>query len=158
MVFTQRPQKTNTMDTYRNVHVKIKRPSEKEKWLKFHNGHYRFKVPCMLYADFENILTLVEEHSREKMNKLKTERKGKTSYTEKDEQTCTIYADVPDPFKMYRSKDCKEKSVEHIEDEIKRLYSTFPQQPMTEITNVLKIEIEAPENCHICLKEFKSWK
>ena len=79
MVSTQRPQKTNTTDTYRNVHVKIKIPSETEKWLKFHNGYYPFRVPFMLYADFENLLTLVDEHSREKMNELKTERKGKTS-------------------------------------------------------------------------------
>ena len=65
------------------------------------------------------------------------------------------YGDVPDPLKMY-GEVCKEKSVEHTEHEIKRLYATFPQQPMTEITDMLKREHETPENSHICLKEFNN--
>ena len=55
---------------------------------------------------------------------------------------------------MYRHKDCVEKFVEYIEEEVKRLYETFPWQPMTKLTNVLKREQEAAEKCHICLKEF----
>ena len=47
-----------------------------------------------------------------------------------------------------------EKFVEYIEEEIKRLYETFPRQPMTKPTDVLKREHEAAEKCHICLKEF----
>ena len=38
------------------------------------------------------------------------------------------HGDVPDPLKMYRG-DCVEKFVEHIESEVKRLYTGFPQQP-----------------------------
>ena len=34
-------------------HVKVKMPSEKEKWLKFHDAQCHLKVPFMLYADFE---------------------------------------------------------------------------------------------------------
>ena len=37
----------------------------------------------MLYADFESILKPDDEHYREKMNKMKTEVKGKAPYTEK---------------------------------------------------------------------------
>ena len=44
-----------------NGHVKVKMPTEKEKWLKFHDGQYQFKVPFMLYADFESILKPVDE-------------------------------------------------------------------------------------------------
>ena len=43
-----------------------------EKWLTFHYGQYQFKVPFMLYADFESILKPVHEQHREKMNKMKT--------------------------------------------------------------------------------------
>lgn len=46
---------------------------------------------------------------------------------------------------MCRGKDCVEKFVEHVEDEVKRLYETFPQHPMTELTHVLKTEHEAAE-------------
>ena len=47
-----------------------------------------------------------------------------------------------------------EKFVEYIEKEVKRLYETFPRQPMTKLTDVQKREHEAAEKCHICLKEF----
>ena len=30
-------------------------PTKKERCLKFHDGQYQFKVPFMLYADFEKV-------------------------------------------------------------------------------------------------------
>ena len=48
--------------------------------------------------------------------------------------------------------------MEYIEEEVKRLYATFPQQPMTGLTDVLKREHKAAEKCHICLKEFNDPK
>ena len=60
-----------------NGHVKVKMPTENEKWLKFHVGQYQFKVPFMLYADFESVLKPVDERYRDRMNTMKTERKGK---------------------------------------------------------------------------------
>ena len=63
--------------------VTSKLSTEKEKWLKFHDGQYQFKVPFMLYADFESILKPVDERYREKMNTIKVKRKGKASYTGK---------------------------------------------------------------------------
>ena len=150
-----------------NGYVKFKMPSEKEKWLKFHDGQYQFKVPFMLYADFESILKPVDERYRDRMNTMKTERKGKASYTEKINthvpsgwcvHSTFAYGDVPDPLKMYRGKDCVEKFVEYIEEEVKRLYETFPRQPMTKLTDVVKREQKAAEKCHICLKEFSDPK
>ena len=66
-----------------NGHVKVKMPSEKEKWLKFHDGQYQFKVPFMVYTDFESILKLVDEQFRDKINTMKGEKKGKAPYMEK---------------------------------------------------------------------------
>ena len=45
-----------------------------------------------------------------------------------------------------------------MEEEVKRLHETFPWQPITKLTNVLKREHEAAEKCHICLKEFNDLK
>ena len=59
---------------------------------------------------------------------------------------------------MYRGKDCVEKFVEYIEEEVKRLYATFPQQPMTGLTDESKREHKAAEKCHICLKWFNDPK
>ena len=55
---------------------------------------------------------------------------------------------------MYQAKDCVEKFVEDIEEEVKRLYATFPQQTMIDLTDVLKREHKAAKKCHNCLKEF----
>ena len=66
-----------------NGEVNVKMPEEREKWLKFHDGQCQFKVPFMLYADFESILKPVDEKYRDRMKQLKTERKGEASYTEK---------------------------------------------------------------------------
>ena len=97
-----------------NGHVKLKMPTEKEKWLKFHDGQYQFMLPCMLYADLESILKPVERY-RDKMNTMKAERKGKAPYTETNVPSgwCVhstfAYGDVPDPLKIYQSKDCVKK-------------------------------------------------
>ena len=64
-------------------HVKVNIPVEEEKWLKFHDGQYQFMPLFILYEDFESIAKPVDERYREKMNRMKTERKGKAPYTEK---------------------------------------------------------------------------
>ena len=66
-----------------NGHVKVRMPIKKEIWLKFHDEQYQFKVPFMLYADFESILKPVNDRYRDRMNTMKAERKGKAPYTEK---------------------------------------------------------------------------
>ena len=138
-------------------------PAEEEKWLKFHDGQYQFKVRFMMYADFESILKPVDERYRDKMNTVKAGRKGKAPYTEKINthipsgwcvHSTLAYGDVPNPLKMYWGKDCVKRFVEYIGEEIKRLYATFTRQPMTSLTDVLKREHEAAAKCHICLKEF----
>ena len=124
-----------------NGHVKVKMPSEKEKWLKFHDGQYQF----MLYADFESIVKPVDEQYSEKMNTMKAERKGKTPYTENINthvpsgwcvHNTFAYGDVPDPLKIFRDKYCVEKFVEYIEEEVKWLYTTFPRQSIAEVSHL----------------------
>ena len=97
------------------------------------------------------------------MNRMKAGRKGEASYTEKINthvpsgwcvRSTFAYGDVPEPLKIYRDKDYVEKFVEYVEEEVKWLYETFPRQPMTKLTDVLKRKHEAAEKCHICLKEF----
>ena len=143
--------------------VTVKMPKESEKWLKFHDGQCQFKVPFMLYADFESILKPVEERYKDEMSRMKADRGGKASYTEKlnthvPSGWCVYskfaYGDVPDPMTDYRGKDCVERFVNHVEKEVKRLYELYPQQSMTELTDVLKAEHKAAESCHICLKPF----
>ena len=97
------------------------------------------------------------------MNTMKNERKGKVPYTEKLNKhipsewfvnTTFSYGDVPDPLKVNQVKGYIQKFVEYIEEEVKQLCATFPQNPMTKLTEMLKREHEAAEKCHICLEEF----
>lgn len=50
---------------------------------------------------------------------------------------------------MYRGKNCVEMSVQQMEYSVKWLYEMFPQQPVTKLTDVLKRERKAGEQCHI---------
>ena len=54
--------------------------STNEKLLKFYDGHQNFKFSFILYADFDIILKPVDEHYREKMNKMKNEKRQNTVY------------------------------------------------------------------------------
>ena len=99
------------------------------------------------------------------MNIIKAKRKCKRRYTEKINthvpsgwcvHSTFAYGDVSDPLKTYRGKDCVEKFVEYLEEEVKRIYSKFPQQPMIELTDVMKREHKEAKDCHICLKEFNN--
>ena len=150
-----------------NGHVKVNMPTEKEKCLKYHDGQYQFKVPFMLHADFENILKPVHERYRDKMNRMKAGKKGEAPCTEKINKhvpsgwcvhSTFAYKDVDNPLNMYRGKDCVEKFVEYIEEEVKQLYATFPQQPMTRLTDESKRQHKAAEKCHTCLKGFNDPK
>ena len=58
-----------------NGQVKVKKPSEKEKWLKFHDGQCQFKVPFMIYVDFESISKPVDKNFREKINQVNDQEK-----------------------------------------------------------------------------------
>ena len=114
----------------------------------------------MLCAEFKSILNPIDVQYREKMNKMKTERKGNKPYTEKIKsplpsgwfiQRTFAYGDVPDSLKINRGKN----SVERFKRRRgKALVWNFPLQPMTGFTDVLKKEYEPVEKCHICLKEF----
>ena len=77
---------------------------------------------------------------------MRAEWKCKASYTEQINthvlSGCCVhstfaYGDVPDPLKMYHGKGWDENFVQHIEYEVKLLYKIFPQQPMTQPTDLL---------------------
>ena len=115
MVFGQCQQETSIMI------IAVEMVMLEEKLLKFHDGQYQFKVPFMLYTDFESILKPVDERYRDKMNTVKAGKKGKAPYTEKINTHVLLgwcvnstfsYGSVPNPLKMYLGKGYVEKFVE----------------------------------------------
>ena len=92
---------------------------------------------------------------------MKTEQKSKAPHIEKINthvspgqcvHSTFPHEDICDLLRMYCGKDCKQKLIQQTEDEVKRLYATFPQQLMTDFTQAIKREHDAAEKCHICLK------
>ena len=97
-----------------NETVRVEMPS-KGSSVEFYDGQNQFKVPFMMYADFELILMPIQgprcgqcEHNPDP---------GK-AYTTKVNQHippawCVYskfaYGDIKDPLKLYRGKDCVEK-------------------------------------------------
>ena len=110
MVFGQSQQGISIMSIAVAMVLSRSRCLLRKKWLKFHDGPYQFKVPFMLYEDFESILKPVHEHYRNKLNTMKAWRKGKASYTEKVNRhvpsgwcvhSTLAYEDVLDPLKVF---------------------------------------------------------
>lgn len=50
-------------------------PSKHQKWLKFHEEQYEFKVLFILCTNLESFLKPVDEQPRENMDKTKTDKK-----------------------------------------------------------------------------------
>ncbi|XP_057299582.1 uncharacterized protein LOC130630197 [Hydractinia symbiolongicarpus] len=133
-----------------NEAVKITMPTEKEKWLYYKDVQQQFKVPFAIYADFKSLLIPMKEKAKEtKMKKLnKHVACGWCTYS------TFAYGDVLDPLYRYRGKNCVKMFVQHLEDKVKRLYTTSPQHDMLPLTEVLQREYEAAKICHICMKPF----
>ena len=113
-----------------NEAVRIEMP-DKKPIVKYSDGQYQFKVPFMMYADFESILEPIQGAS----NNVSSTREvnihtpsGWCVYSK------FAYGKVSNPLTQYRGSDCVEKFCEHIISEDKRLYDSFPEHPMAPLT------------------------
>ena len=115
-----------------NDAVRVEMP-ESGSVLKFHDGQYQFKVPFIMYADFESILQPIsgcsdnpDNPSNRKINQHVPS--GFCVYSK------FAYGEVENPVKLYRSEDCVEVFCKYIKEEAKRLYQMFPRKPMNGLT------------------------
>ena len=115
-----------------NETVRVEMP-QKGSTVEFYDGHNQFKVPFMMYADFEAILEPSQGPSPY----------SEKSYTKKVNQHipsgwCAYskfaYREVENPLKLYRGEDCVEKFCEYIKRELHRLYHMFPEKPIDPLT------------------------
>ena len=99
-------------------------------FVEFQDGQNQFKVPFIMYADFEAIL---------KPTNVATNVNPEGLYTLEINQHIpsgfSLYnkfapVEIKNPFKLYRSEDCVEVFCHYIENEAKRLYHMFPKKPM----------------------------
>ena len=122
--------------------------------VEFKDGQNQFRVPFIMYADFESIL--------EPMDPVEPGSSSKSYTNEVNQHTpsgwCVYskfaYRDVDNPLRTYRGKDCIETFCNYIKGEAHRLYHMFPELPMDPLTKKQWKKYKRSTKCHICYKPF----
>ena len=122
----------------------------------FYDGQNQFKVPFMMYADFESILMPIQgadpNPSQPYITKVNQHiPSGWCVYSK------FAYGDVKEPSTIYRSEDCVKRFCDHIVSEAHRLYHMFPEKPMDPLTNRQWKLYKKVRECHICYKPFNGF-
>ena len=135
-----------------NESVKVEMP-HKNPIVQYSDSKFQFKVPFIMYADFESMLEPIQGPGNDPSN-LSTRRVNNhvpSGWCVRSEFT---YEEVKDPLKLYRGKDCIKKLCEHAIGEAQRLYRSFPEVPMGPLTKAQLKKYEEARICHICFKPF----
>ena len=127
--------------------------STKRPIVEYSNGQHQFKVPFIMYADFESILEPIQG-ARNNPNVSST--RGVNVHTPSGWclQSKFAYGEIDNPLTQYRGSDCVEKFCVHIISEAKRLYTSFPERPMAPLTKAQLKEHKRSTECHFCFKTF----
>ena len=135
-----------------NETIRVEMP-RKGSTVKFCDGQNQFKVPFIMYVDFESILEPIQDPNPEPMgpytSKVSTHSpSGWCVYSK------FVYGEVKDPLKLYRGKDCPEKFCDYIRWKANRLYHMFPKKPIDSLTSKQWKKYNKAIRCHICFKQF----
>ena len=120
----------------------------------FKDGQNQFRVPFIMYTDFESIL--------EPMDPVELGSPSQPYTNEANQHTPSgwcVYSkfangDVDNPLRTYRGKDCIETFCNYIKGEARRLYHMFPELPMGPLTKKQWNKYKRSTKCHICYKQF----
>ena len=135
--------------------VRVEMPTKDKSIVKYTDGQYQFKVPFVIYADFESILVPVSSAAGDP-DKSSTRSINVYEPSGWCMNSTFSYANKLNKLQQYRGKDCVSKFCETIMLEAKRLYKSAPQKPMCELNDRQLEEHKNAKKCHICLKEFFS--
>ena len=136
-----------------NELVRIEMP-HKRPIVEYSDGQFQFKVPFIMYADFESIL---EPISGPANNPRISSRRGVNIHTPSGWciRSEFAYREVKDPLKLYRGKDCVRKFCEHVIEEAHRLYRSFQEKPMEPLTKEQLKEYKHVTRYHISFAPFR---
>ena len=139
-----------------NEAVRIEMPNKKP-IVQYSDGQYQFKVPFMMYTDFESILEPIQGASNN-LNISSTREVNAHAPSGWYVYSKSAYGKVTNPLAEYRGPDCVRKFCEHIISEAKWLYSSFPEKPMAPLTKSQIKEYKRTTKCHIYYKPFNEKK
>ena len=136
-----------------NESVKVEMPHKNPR-VEFCDGQFQFKVPFIMYADFESILEPIQGPGN---NPMISSTRRVNNHVPSGWCVCSqfAYRKIENPLKLYRGKDCVKKFCDHVIGEARCLYQSFPEKPITPLTLKEMDRYKKSERCHICFKPFK---
>ena len=135
-----------------NKSVKVEMPHKNPR-VEFCDGQFHFKVPFIMYADFESLLEPIQGPGNNPMIS-STRAIGNHIPSGWCVRSEFAYGKIENPLKLYRGKDCVKKFCEHVIGEVRHLYCSFPEKPMDPLTKAQLKKYEEARICHICFKPF----
>ena len=137
-----------------NETIRVEMP-KKGSTVEFYDGQNQFRVPFMMYADFESILTQIEGRSHDPINPYSREV---SQHIPSGFCVCSkfAYGEVKHPLRLYRGEDFVKKFCNYVKDEARRLYHMFPEKLMDKLTEKQWAQLRKSKSCHICYKNFPS--
>ena len=137
-----------------NNSVKVKMPHKNPR-VQYSDGQFQFKVPFIMYANFESILEPIQGPGNDPRI---SSTRGVNNHVPSGWCVRSEFVydrKIENPLKLYRGKDCVKKFCHHVIGEVRRLYQSFPEKPMTPLTPKEMDRYKKSERCHICFKPFK---
>ena len=136
-----------------NESVRVEMPKQGST-VEFKDGENQFRVPYIMYADFESILELMDPVEPGSPNQPYTNEVNHHTSSGWCVYSKFAYGDVDDPLRLYRGKDCIETFGNYIKGEAHRLFHMFPELPMDPLTKKQWKKYKRSTKCHICYKPF----
>ena len=136
-----------------NETVRVEMPS-KGLTIEFYDGQNQFKVPFMMYADFEWILMPIQGGPSPDPGKPYTSKVNQHIPSGWCVYSKFSYGDVKEPLTIYGGEDCVKRFCDHIMSDAHRLYHMFPEKPLDPLTNRQWKSYKKARECHICYKPF----
>ena len=136
-----------------NESVRVEMPKHGST-VEFKDGQNQFKVPFIMYADFESILELMNPVEPVSPNQPYTNEVNQHTPSGWYVYSKFAYGDVDNPLRLYRGKDCIGTFCNYIKGEPHRLYHMFPEKLMDPLTKKQWKKYKKATKCHICYKPF----
>ena len=118
-----------------NESVRVEMPKQGST-IEFKDGQNQFRVPFIMYADFESILEPMDpvEPGFPNPNQPYTNEVNQHTPSGWCVYSKFAYRDIDNPLRTYRGKVCIETFCNYIKGEARRLYHMFPELPMGPLT------------------------
>ena len=108
--------------------------SKQRSTVEYKDGQNQFKVPFIMYANFESILEPLDPVEPGSCSQPYTNEVNQHMPSGWCVYRKFAYGDVDNPLRTYRGKDCIETFCNYIKGEARRLYHMFPMLPMGPLT------------------------